>query len=240
MNYQNLDETFKRHKKLLFEHLNLGEDKFHTNLPEVSQIGLAAFPDYRGKKFSVDVFKGPMRLDSYWDGGSKNSFAAVDLETLRAGAVPENYNMGAEVLPNNIAIVKHTIFSGKDLGLTIYVNATNISKSLPQPTDELSWAENVVLVATRSLKSSYGGISNYRFYDANRTVDITKEEWDTARESLIQKGLLNKSGALTNNGRNSASFDKYPSLWALKKNTQSEKPNELEPSTDQPQIPNQT
>ncbi len=90
---------------------------------------------------------------------------------------------------------------GKDHGITIYVNPENISKMLP-PAEETPWEEKVVLSATRSLKSSYGGIKDYRFYEASRETGITKPEWDKAKESLINKGMLNKSGAITDKGRN--------------------------------------
>lgn len=66
----------------------------------------------------------------------------------------------------------------------------------------LTWAETVVLVATRSIKPTYGGISNYRFHTARRETGITPDQWDAAKQMLICRGLLKPSTAITDAGRN--------------------------------------
>jgi hypothetical protein len=72
---------------------------------------------------------------------------------------------------------------------------------LPHPI-ELDWAGNVVLVATRHYKPSYGGVTNHRFREATRETGITQEEWDAAKVTLISRGLLKQSSAITDEGRN--------------------------------------
>lgn len=182
-------------------------DTYYTNAPEVQEIARIAFPSYTGKKFKVSTFSGSMRLDSYWDGGSRTYYSIVNMKTKRAKQIPENgspysgkpYRISK--LPEGFAVVANSIFMGKDSGITVYVNPENITKMLPAP-DETPWTEKVVLSATRSLKSSYAGIKDYRLREAIRETGITKDEWDKAKESLIQKGMLNKAGAITDKGRN--------------------------------------
>jgi hypothetical protein len=180
---------------------------YYTDAPEVKEIAKIAFPDYNGRQFKVLPFQGPMSLSSYWDGGSKIYYALVNMTTKKTVGVPESGNMhtgGAyriSELPPNMAVVAHSFFTGKDMGITIYVNEENLTKLLPAG-DDVTWGEKVVLAATRSYKSSYAGIKDYRFHEALKDTGITKQEWDAAKESLVQKGMLNKAGAITNSGKN--------------------------------------
>jgi len=212
-------------KELIREVIRESDGPIYTDAPEVQEIAHIAFPDYRGKKFKIDMFTGPMNLISNWDGGSRNSYVIVNMATGKTSEIPESgtpqsHPGGAKLdkLPQGFAIVKHTIFSGKDLGITIYVNSENMAKLLPQ-TEEISWSEKVVLTATRSLKSSYGGIPNFRFREANRDTGISEQEWNQAKESLIQKGMLNRAGSITDKGRNSIGNTQ---LYSLKKEKSSE------------------
>ena len=66
---------------------------------------------------------------------------------------------------------------------------------------ELTWAEKVVLVATRSYKNSYGGRSNIRFANAHEDCGITQLEWDHAKAALAERKLLTAAGAITDAGR---------------------------------------
>ena len=179
--------------------------RYYTDAPEVKEIAKLAFPEYRGNKFSVTTFDGPMELRSYWDSGSRDYWAIVNLLNKRVKTVPENgspyirtvYKLSK--LPPNFAVVRY--YKGRFEDITIYIGQENLSKMLP-PTNEISWEEKVVLSATRSLKSSYAGIPNYRFYEAHRDTGITEQEWNVAKSNLISKGMLNKAGAITNSGRN--------------------------------------
>jgi hypothetical protein len=213
---------------------------YYTNAPEVQEIAKVAFPDYNGKKFSVAQFQGPMDLASNWDGGSKRYYAVVNLSTMRTAEVPESGTMHTggtyriTTLPPNMAVVAHSIFLGKDSGITIYVNQENLSKLLPKP-DEVSWAEKVVLSATRSLKSSYAGVKDYRFREALKDTGITKAEWDAAKESLIKKKMLNAAGAITNDGKNAIGWTDLRQLGREKK-PEPDKLAEPDKTDDAPQV----
>lgn len=189
--------------------------------PIARQIAAKCFPSYSGKMFAVSVVESGMRTDSCWQGGSRNYWAVLQLSTMTVGYIPENgsgfgrYKQAIDTpLPApDFALVRHSIFCGKDTGIHIYLHADNGALMLPKPV-EISWAEKVVLVATRSLKSSYAGISNYRFVEAKKDTGITAEEWETAKAALILRGLLDKRGAITVDGRNSAG-DCYLNLSSL-------------------------
>jgi len=179
-----------------------------TNAEEVKEVAKAAFPDYNGKKFKVKEFPASgMDLTSYWSGGSRDYYAFVDLNTKKVAPVPQNGsghgdgNAKVTSLPDNIVVVEHSYFCGKDFGCTVYVGKENLTKMLPAAT-EISLDEKIVLVATRSYKSSYAGETECRFKNAQRETKISRERWDAAKEQCIAKKLLNKAGAITNEGRN--------------------------------------
>jgi hypothetical protein len=209
----------------------------YTDAPEVKQIARVAFPDYNGNKFKVELFRGPMNLSSYWDGGSRDYYAIVNMSTMRSEPIPQGGSGHGDVpyrmttLPDSFAVVEHTFYMGKDLGITIYVNQENMSKMLPQG-QEISWAEKVVLSATRSLKSSYGGVKDYRFQEALRNTGITKQEWDIAKQSLIQKRMLNAAGAITNDGKNAIGRTE---LYSLEREKSAPTKTEPSPELDAPE-----
>ena len=107
-------------------------------------------------------------------------------------------------LPPGIVLVEHSIFCGRDTGITVHVRPDNLDQlklpDAPQLTDD----ERVVLKAT-GWKSSYAGIRNYRFVEARRTTGITRERYETAKTALIERKLFNRAGAITNAGRNALS-----------------------------------
>lgn len=196
----------------------------HVNKPDSFFMNLIriAFPNYRGRKFklSTDI---PPRLDSYWSGGSKDKYVFVELKTKREEVkflpVANNHPFfkagmprKLDKLPVGLVLVKHSIFQGKDMGITIYGNTENITPLLP-PVEILSVDEDAVLFFTRSLKSSYAGVKNYRFINAHREMGITEAQWDEAKTNLIQRKLLNKAGAITAAGKNAVgnrhSYKKY-------------------------------
>jgi hypothetical protein len=189
--------------------------------PVAKQIAGICFPEYTGKKYSVSVVAPGMRTDSCWQGGSRDYWAVLQLSTMKVASIPENgsgfgqYKNALEMpLPApDFALVRHSIFCGKDAGIHIYLHADNGAKLLPKPT-EVTQNEKIVLVSTRSYKSSYAGVSNYRFVEARRDTGITATEWEEAKAALISRGLLLKTGAITVDGRNAAGES---SLYSLAK-----------------------
>lgn len=117
----------------------------------------------------------------------------------------------AVILPDGFACVEHSIFCGQDSGITIHIRPENSAGLLPAPV-ELTRDQRIVLVATRSLKSSYQGISNYRFHEAHRDTGISLDAWNRAKSELQARGLLDARGALTVAGKNAAGHDSLYSL----------------------------
>jgi len=94
----------------------------------VKKIVEACYPDYRGRKFyiSTDV---PRNLDSYWCEGSRNYYVFYQPSTGKTLDVHTNHPAfereqprSLNHLPEGLLLVKRCICSGKDLGITIYVN----------------------------------------------------------------------------------------------------------------------
>ena len=107
-----------------------------TNDPEIKRVCKLAFPEYRGRKFRYDT-RIPTDLSSYWDGGSRNSFAFVELKTGKVAPVQSNHPFfeagrpsELKSLPAGFVVVEHSIFCGKDMGMTVYVNAGDIWPAL--------------------------------------------------------------------------------------------------------------
>lgn len=186
----------------------------------LKEIVARTFSGYTGKKIQISN-QIPSELRSYWDGGSKTSYCFFNLSTKESQMVGTNHPFfepdkpsHLESLPIGFVLVSHSFFCGKDMGITIYVNEEDMTKMIKAP-EEVPLDEEIVLEATASLKSSYGGVKNLRFVEAHRQTGISEEEWNAAKLSLIQKKLLNKAGAITPNGRNAISGRK--DLYALGK-----------------------
>lgn len=190
----------------------------------IKALAAAAFPDYKGRSFAIRILTGPINCASYWDGGSRSYFRFVRLADLQASAeVPAQSAFDRKVegldsvtVPDGFVCVEHSYFCGRDGGLTFHVPQANSAGLLPAPV-ELSWTEQVVLYACRSLKSSYAGIPNYRLHEASRATGITGAEYDQAKASLIGRKLLNKAGAITVDGRNACQGFSWPARRAAVK-----------------------
>jgi len=190
----------------------------NTKLPEVQELARRAFPDYTGRRFSVEPFTHPLTTPSYWDGGCRDYWCLVNLATNRTWMVPENgtpyVNRGKTFkvgrLPENVALVRH--YHGRFEAITIYLNPANIRADLLPQKPSLEWAQSVVLAATRGLKSSYAGFKNYRFHEARERTGITEAEWNSAKADCIAKDLLNRAGAIADDGRNAIEWTRLETL----------------------------
>jgi len=172
---------------------------------------------YRGTKFQAEVCES-MSIPSdagLWSGGSREVYSAIDFATGQQMAIPGQHlspwnaartEHKVELKPG-FAIVRHSMFCGKDMGLTFYVHPENATKLLPAPV-ELTPHEKTVLEATCGLKSSYNGKDRYEMsldnsrWERKGTPFMSRAEWDAAKASLIGRGMLNKAGAVTVAGRN--------------------------------------
>jgi hypothetical protein len=123
--------------------------------PELRGIIAKAFPSYRRKTASFGAFAGPVNISSYWDGGSRNEFAIVSLETGQVWHAPRSHpyfeiagrgmanqsagpvhtdhvgNVYLDVLPPNCALVEAGTFCGKPAHARISLNPENLAKLLP-------------------------------------------------------------------------------------------------------------
>ena len=186
--------------------------------PDLERIVKACYPNYTGRKFHLST-NIPKELNSYWDGGSKTDYIFYELATGKSYHVHSNHPFFEHdkprvlnSLPNGVIIVAHSIFCGKDSGITFYSNPQDLTPSLPQNI-ELTENEKIVLTFTASLKPCYAGISNYRFHQANKRKGISLEDWNNTKETLVNKGLLNKAGAITTKGRNAISSIPHDYTW---------------------------
>lgn len=99
-----------------------------------------AYPQYRGRKFYMEVRETPIDVRSWWDGGSRDYFVFVNLAT---GAVSQQVPAqsgfdkpidGADrvSLPVGFACIRHSIFCGRESGLTIIVRPENAPRLLQE------------------------------------------------------------------------------------------------------------
>ena len=193
----------------------------YTTDNEVKKIASVAFPEYSGKKFRVEIEENPINVayNNYWSGGSRTYYNFVRLDTLQSfGEIPaqsafDKAIIGADkvqLIPG-LVCVQRDYFCGKDMGITIKVHPENAPKLIGE-TVELTRDEKIVLIATRSFKNTYGGRTNIRFLEGKRETGIEVEQWETAKKGLIEKGMLNKAGSITNEGRNAIGRTRFYEL----------------------------
>ena len=178
---------------------------------DIAELVKATYPDYTGRKFKVQTAT-KYRLSNYWDGGTKNfaKFAKYEngWKVLPAPATttdPFNGIAHATMdIPKNGLVVEHSIFCGKDAGITVYLHPESeyLPKFLPAEKSILTREEKIVLAAIRTYKSSYAGVSNYRYHAAHRETGISLTAYEGAKSRLIEAGYLTRAGAITLKGRN--------------------------------------
>lgn len=179
--------------------------------PSVSAIIAAAFPNYKGKK-PVSVYSAEtVELSgTYWDGGSRSTYAAVAMQDPPVSRPLPRYNppqfggpietpaIALQITPGklSLAIVEHSIFCGKEMGLRIYVHPQALARLLPANTEtiELTHEEKRVLAVTCQLKGGY----------RQANAGISSTDYLEALSSLKRRGLVAKNNAVTIDGRNTA------------------------------------
>ncbi len=98
---------------------------------DVKPILAATFPSYRGRTFRLKLATS-YHLENYWSGGTKHYVRAVKFD--EAGeilvsdphhATTNPFNIAAHKdidIPEDVVLVEHCIFCGKDLGIRFIVN----------------------------------------------------------------------------------------------------------------------
>lgn len=178
------------------------------------QVPSSLRQSYTGKMFKAricDTVTIPADA-GLWDGGSRDTYTVIrmadgaTIPAARHNAAPWDSNRQNRVvtLEPGICVVEHTMFCGKDMGLTFHIRADDVASMLPPPADELTREQKIVLTATACYKASYGGRNRFQMVTDGDRVTITQNQWDTAKQSLIELKMLNKAGAITVTGRNAA------------------------------------
>lgn len=172
---------------------------------EPAQVPAHLKSGYTGKTFRAQICETvtiPAQSGT-WSGGSRETYQAIDLATGKSIAASDNTsapwdNIRADrtvALRSGFAIVKATIFCGKDLGLTFFVHPNDAVKLLPPSDDEITDTERKVLAIIGGIKSGYRA-------DYYRKAQISDAELEAIKASLIKRGYLTKIGAITPKGRN--------------------------------------
>lgn len=107
---------------------------------EAEPLVKITFPEYRGRKFRLQAHDTPVDVTSYWDGGSRSYYAAVDLNGMKSVQLPQNGTPfdGGPIAPDGVmipvgkAIVEHRIIQGKDYGIIVHVNVEQLPKLLKE------------------------------------------------------------------------------------------------------------
>ena len=126
--------------------------------PEVKRVVLAAFPSYRKHGAVISEFpEHGVNINSYWDGGSRDEYAIVELASNTRKALPTSThpyfdvarrglvnpespdvavdhvgNITLKHLPEGFALVSAGTFCGKPATAHVYLNPANLTKLLPQ------------------------------------------------------------------------------------------------------------
>jgi hypothetical protein len=172
----------------------------------VDELIRAAFPGLTCQKVEAIVTDSVHFYGTNWDEGNRREYVIVrlaDRKTFRIEEAPfrepSELHQKTYKLPPGFVVVVHVI--SRHDHIEIHTAADNVTRLLPAPV-KLTEDEEIVLVATRSLKPSYDGISNYRFHQARQYTGIDLHRYETAKSALIARKLLNKAGAITVEGRN--------------------------------------
>jgi len=103
----------------------------------IKAILAATYPEWKGRKIAVVEATSYQMMD-YWSEGTRHYVKAYALENGRvasssaAAQTPWRGEAHALVaVPEGILLVEHSIFCGKDCGITIYVNPANVAATLP-------------------------------------------------------------------------------------------------------------
>ena len=178
------------------------------NEPGLRSIVNAVYPEYKGKKIKFIPTTKVHISDTYWGGGTRSTWRAVNLSTKVSKPFPNipppQFGGPSSVLEMTLfpgmAVVEHSIFCGEDMGLTFYIHPEDAPFLLPAPT-KLSPEERIVCEYSIARKSSYVGKDRCDMAMDDGKIP-SRQEWDKAKESCITKKLLNKAGAITPAGRN--------------------------------------
>ena len=172
------------------------------------ELARCAFPEYKGRKFSVKtVVDGEVDTswNNYWSGGSRSYYALVELATGKAKRLPssepgfnekEHRRQKHTPVPEGFCLVEYRISGSRYKAVVFYLRPENITKLIKEEKVNLSPEEHLLLSITKGLKSSY------RLEEWVNYAHLPERLYKETKLALIDKGLLNKRGAITAKGRN--------------------------------------
>jgi len=107
--------------------------------PELIRVIRAADGAYRKTKAFLRVQPTCTLHGTYWDGGSRTTYTAINLSTMRAATAdqfaPPQFGGPAQAptvdIPEGIAIVATGVFCGKPATASVYINPANAARLLP-------------------------------------------------------------------------------------------------------------
>jgi hypothetical protein len=107
--------------------------------PELIRVIRAADSAYRKTKAFLRVQPTCTLHGTYWDGGSRTTYTAINLSTMRAATAdqfaPPQFGGPAQAptvdIPEGIAIVATGVFCGKPATASVYINPANAARLLP-------------------------------------------------------------------------------------------------------------
>lgn len=128
--------------------------------PELKRIAVAGFPGYKKHKVYTSVFsERGERINSYWDRGTRDEFALVELATLRRKALPTSThpyydiagrglanaedsfvtvdhvgNVTLKAIPPGFVLVRAGTFCGKPSTAEILFHPSDMPRYLPAAT----------------------------------------------------------------------------------------------------------
>lgn len=107
-----------------------------SQYPKLIELMQSVYPDYKGRKFYLEVMDKEFDVTSYWSDGSRDYYIFVNSnkETLQ---LPNTHpykqhneeNRIAKLVPG-LACIRHTIFCGHDCGLTIMLHPSDMPKQI--------------------------------------------------------------------------------------------------------------
>ena len=111
---------------------------------DIAPLLAATFPNYTGRKFTVKAAASVTLYDLNWSGGTRNQYHAATTAGKPIGngqafnaAAPWKNNAEGETItiPPGAIVAEHSIFCGKDCGITFYINPADMPRLLPMIAD---------------------------------------------------------------------------------------------------------
>jgi hypothetical protein len=114
-------------------------DSIKVTRKQVELLARATFPAYRGRTFRVEATSEVTLFDLNWSGGSRSQYRTCTLAGEPIGSADKHnqvapWNQTAEgqtvPVPQGAVCVRHSMFCGKDMGLTFYVHPADMPRLL--------------------------------------------------------------------------------------------------------------